>query len=251
MKVIERVADFKNLRNGWGDLAVGFVPTMGALHAGHLSLIERARAECDAVAVSLFVNPAQFNDPNDFEKYPRTMGRDLEMLREAGVHAAFVPSPEEIYADRNRFQVSETEMTKILCGPKRPGHFIGVLTVVLKLLNIVQPARAYFGEKDFQQLRLIQEMARAFFLNCEIVACPTVREADGLAMSSRNTLLNSAERDRAAALPRILRESASAEDAARRLTDAGFRVDYVEEHWGRRFGAAFLGSVRLIDNVEI
>lgn len=250
MTVIKSAAEFKRERKQWGS-SLGFVPTMGALHAGHGSLIERARAECGRVAVSLFVNPTQFNDPKDFERYPRTLERDLELLSSQDVDAVFVPRPEDIYRNGFRFEVSENSLSGVLCGPKRPGHFTGVLTVVLKLLNIVGPSRAYFGEKDYQQLKLIQDMASALFLNCEIVACPTVREADGLAMSSRNALLSEEQRRIAPALYRILREAPDAAEAESRLSEAGFRVDYVEEHWGRRFAAALLGSVRLIDNVEL
>ncbi len=250
MKIVESVASMQSLRHSWSK-RVGFVPTMGALHEGHATLIKRARTECEHVCVSLFVNPTQFNDPQDLDRYPKPKEQDLVLLRTLDVDAVFAPPASEIYSDNYRFSVHESLSAKILCGAKRPGHFAGVLTVVLKLLNLVRPHKAYFGEKDFQQLRLIQEMVQAFFLPSEIVACPTVREADGLAMSSRNLLLSATERELAPALYHILVMADSASTARQQLHARGFKVDYVEEHWGRRFGAAFLGPVRLIDNVEL
>ena len=250
MNTIETVAGFKDWRKQQDD-DVGFVPTMGALHPGHAALISRARRESSSVAVSIFVNPTQFNDPKDLERYPRPLEKDLALLSSLGVDAVFLPNADEMYADKFRFDLSERELSNILCGPTRPGHFSGVLTVVMKLFQIVNPTRAYFGEKDFQQLRLIQDMAKAFFLDVDVIACPTIREQDGLAMSSRNALLSAADRERAPLLHRILTSSASAVAAADRLRENGFRVDYVEDHFGRRFAAAFLGSVRLIDNVVL
>ena len=251
MKVIETVSAFKSLRQEWRaqKLTLGFVPTMGALHQGHLSLLERARKENARSAVSLFVNPTQFNDPKDFEKYPQPRERDLMLLERAGVSAVFVPAPQEIYHDGYRFTVTESMLSALLCGPGRPGHFNGVLTVVLKLLNIAGAEHAYFGEKDFQQLKMIQDMAAAFFLDTKIVACPTVRERDGLAMSSRNLRLTPEQRQLAPQLFRVLTEASTPDEAAQQMNAAGFKVEYVEEHWGCRFVAATLGEVRLIDNV--
>lgn len=231
--------------------SVGFVPTMGALHEGHFSLMKRARRECQTVVASIFVNPTQFNDSNDLEKYPRPLEQDLAGLAAAGVDYVFLPTPADMYADRFRFEVREKEISKFLCGAHRPGHFEGVLTVVMKLFNLVRPERAYFGEKDFQQLRLIQDMTEAFFLDVDVVPCATLRESDGLAMSSRNLRLTTQERELAPRLYQALKNARSAEEARRELELSGFKVDYIEERWGRRFGAAFLGEVRLIDNVEI
>lgn len=250
MKIVETAKDFKRLRQSWKG-TTGFVPTMGALHRGHISLIEIAKQSCAHVSVSIFVNPTQFNDAKDLQSYPRPLADDLKQLESSGVDAVFLPQPKEIYQDGYLFEVTEKAMSKVLCGGKRPGHFNGVLTVVLKLLNIVQPQKAFFGEKDYQQLRLIQDMAKALFLEAEIVGCPTVRELDGLAMSSRNVLLNKEQRHLAPRLQQILISAESPERAAEQLTREGFKVDYVEEHWGRRFAAAFLGSVRLIDNVSL
>lgn len=247
MKVVHSVAE---MRDFWGQ-EIGFVPTMGALHEGHLSLCRTARAQNQLVTVSIFVNPTQFNDPKDLTNYPRTLESDLKGLERVGVDVVFLPQAEEIYSDGYRFKLSENQLSQILCGPTRPGHFDGVLTVVLKLLQIVRPKRAYFGEKDYQQYLLIRDMAAAFFLNMEITPGPTVREPDGLAMSSRNMLLTPENREVAPRLYRILKSATDAESARKELTAQGFRVDYVEEHFGRRFAAAFLGNVRLIDNVEI
>ena len=230
---------------------LGFVPTMGALHDGHLSLLGRARQECDLVAASVFVNPAQFNDPQDLKRYPRPVAEDIKKLESAGTDFLLLPSAEDMYPDGYRYRVTETPDSGELCGAYRPGHFDGVLTVVLKLLNLVKADRAYFGEKDFQQYRLIKGMAAAFFLETEIVPCPTLREPDGLALSSRNLLLEPSHRELAPALYKALRSKAAPSEIKRRLAALGFRPDYVEERWGRRFAAAKLGKVRLIDNVKI
>ena len=223
---------------------------MGALHDGHLSLLERARRENDLVVASIFVNPAQFNDPQDLKRYPRPVAEDVRKLKAAGADYLLLPSAEDIYPDGYRYRVTETADSSGLCGAFRPGHFDGVLTVVLKLLNLVRPARAYFGEKDYQQYRLIEGMAEAFFLDTEMIPCPTLREADGLAMSSRNLLLEPEHRALAPELYKALRKGGAPAAVKRRLAALGFEPDYVEERWGRRFAAARLGKVRLIDNVK-
>jgi pantoate--beta-alanine ligase len=231
-------------------LSVGFVPTMGALHEGHRSLLRRARDENDRVVMSVFVNPTQFDDPRDLAKYPRTIEADLALAGDLVDHV-LAPDPAEMYADAYRYRVSEGSLSLKLEGAQRPGHFDGVLTVVLKLLNLVRADRAYFGEKDRQQLELVKGMAKAFFLQTEIVACPTVREPDGLAMSSRNRRLSPSARGRAGEFPRILRSAPDARSAAGALREAGFGVDYVEEEDGVRLGAVRLEDVRLIDNVPL
>jgi pantoate--beta-alanine ligase len=254
VKVVESAAELVEHRRARGTGATGFVPTLGALHEGHLSLVRRARAENARAWASIFVNPAQFNDPRDLERYPRTIERDLEMLRAAGCDLVFLPRAEEIYRDGYRYRVTENALSQELEGAARPGHFDGVLTVVLKLLLLTRPDRAYFGEKDFQQLQLVEGLVHAFFLDTRIVRCRTVREPDGLAMSSRNRLLSPAERARAPALHRVLAESLAshrpAAEAAAALTREGFDVDYVADRDGRRLAAVRLGKVRLIDNVE-
>lgn len=253
MKSVIKVESAKDLREVRKSVVgkVGFVPTMGALHDGHFALVERARNECDVVFVSIFVNPTQFNDPKDLEKYPRPLEKDLAGLRAADVDYVFLPKPSDIYADNYRFEIREKEFSKVLCGAHRAGHFEGVLTVVMKLFNLVRPDKAYFGEKDFQQLKLIKDMVRTFFMNVEVVPCPTFREPDGLAMSSRNLRLTPSQREIAPTLYRALKNAATPADARLELENVGFSVDYIEDRWGRRLAAASLGEVRLIDNVEI
>ncbi len=229
---------------------VGFVPTMGALHAGHRALLERASAENDRVVLSIFVNPTQFNDPADLAKYPRTLEADLELVGPLATDV-IIPAAESLYTDGYRYRVTETTLSRELEGAHRPGHFDGVLTVVLKLLNLVQPHRAYFGEKDWQQLELIRGMANALFLPCEIVPCATVRADDGLALSSRNARLSPAGRGRAVRFPLTLRSASNAVSAAEELAVAGFGVDYVEDREGVRLGAVRIEGVRLIDNVRL
>jgi pantoate--beta-alanine ligase len=230
---------------------IGFVPTMGALHGGHASLVERCRRENQTVVVSVFVNPAQFNDPKDLERYPRTLSSDLELLERLGTDDVFAPAAAEIYPQGNRFRIEEEPLTGIMEGVSRPGFFQGVMLVVLKLLNLVRAERAYFGEKDYQQLRVVTDLAREFFVPTEIVPCPTVREPSGLAASSRNELLSEAGREKAAAMSRALSSAQCVNEARSMLEAKGFTVDYVEEHWGRRFAAAYLEGVRLIDNVPL
>jgi pantoate--beta-alanine ligase len=252
MRVHETLAAWRAVRTGpdYAGRSVGFVPTMGALHAGHRALLARARAGNDRVVLSIFVNPTQFNDPADLEKYPRTLEADLKLA--AGlVDDVIVPPAAELYPDNYSYRVTEDKFSRELEGAHRPGHFDGVLTVVLKLLNLVAPQRAYFGEKDWQQLRLVEGMVRALFLPVEIVPCPTERDADGLALSSRNRRLSPVARVRAAQFPLILRSARSAVVAADTLRGAGFGVDYVEDRDGVRLGAVRLENVRLIDNVRL
>ncbi|WP_295905533.1 pantoate--beta-alanine ligase [uncultured Bdellovibrio sp.] len=250
IQVLRSPQEFKTWR--WGKHgSIGFVPTMGALHEGHESLLKRAYDDNDFVVLSIFVNPTQFNDPNDLEKYPKTWEADLAMAERNGVDAIFYPKYSDMYPDNYRYKVTENEYSKLLDGAHRPGHFDGVLSVVMKLFNIVSPTKAYFGEKDFQQLTLIKGMVDSFFMNLEIVPVPTMREKDGLAMSSRNTRLSAEERAKAPAIYKAITESKSAEEAAIKLNSQGFVVDYVTDIGNRRFVAAKLGEVRLIDNVEI
>lgn len=258
-----------------GGRGIGLVPTMGALHAGHGRLIERARAQSDCVVVSIFVNPIQFNQQQDYERYPRPLAADVEFCSARGVDVIFAPSIEEMYPGAQLAHVEVARVTERLCGQFRPGHFRGVTTVVLKLLNIVQPDRAYFGEKDAQQLAAIRRMVADLNVPVEIVAVPTVREADGLALSSRNQLLSPEERRVAPAIYRALQ--AAQQLAAAGVTDPvevrrqalatlepfpQIRVEYfeivdpeemqpVERIAGpvRVAAAAWLGSTRLIDNV--
>ncbi len=245
---IRTLASWRAVKRG---RSVGFVPTMGALHAGHVSLIRRARQENETVVVSIFVNPTQFNNPEDLQNYPRVIDEDIQLCKQAGADYLLLPSEKELYRDEYRYRVTETAESQRMEGVHRPGHFDGMLTVVLKLLQWVRPTRAYFGEKDYQQLVLVRGMASAFFLESEIIGCPTVREADGLAMSSRNRRLHPEARRIAPRFYELLRSDLGVAEISEALTKAGFKVDYVEQHEGRRYGAVFLDNVRLIDNVPI
>jgi len=248
-QILRTPQDMQTFRKQQAGVSCGFVPTMGALHAGHAELLDRSRNENQLSVLSVFVNPTQFNDPQDFQSYPSTWESDLKLAQAAGVDVVFAPLAQLMYPDEYSYQVSEKKFSTDLCGANRVGHFDGVLTVVLKLLQIVQPERAYFGEKDYQQLELIRGLQRSFFLPVEIVGVPTVREKSGLAMSSRNLRLTPTELALAPRFAEILRQSLTAEKAAVALTEMGFRVDYVKDVRGRRFGAAHLGTVRLIDNI--
>jgi pantoate--beta-alanine ligase len=251
VKVFTSIVEWQAFRAALQDSPVGFVPTMGALHEGHMSLVEASVQHNAITVVSVFINPKQFDDTGDFKVYPADDQKDLGRLEQAGVDAVLLPDSAQIYADNYRFKVSESEFSQHLCGAHRPGHFDGVLTVVMRLLNLVRPDNAYFGEKDYQQLQLIRDMAAAFFMPVNIVACATVRETDGLAMSSRNQLLDQRQREKAALLFATLNQSSSAEQARDTLMRQGFDVDYVEDIAGRRLAAARLGNTRLIDNVQI
>lgn len=211
MQVITTKAAMRALRTDWRHAGetVALVPTMGSLHAGHLALVVRAKAAAQRVIVSVFVNPAQFGHGEDFATYPRDVDRDLALLRDAGVDAAFVPEVAEIYAPGAQTMVETIELSRILIGRQRPGHFRGVATVVAKLFNITQPEFACFGEKDYQQLVVIRQMVRDLDIPVTILGVPTVREADGLAMSSRNIRLSAGDRDAAPVIARTLNEAAA------------------------------------------
>ncbi|MGB9789470.1 MAG: pantoate--beta-alanine ligase [Thermotoga caldifontis] len=253
---------------------IGFVPTMGYLHEGHLSLVRRCRQENDVVVVSIFVNPTQFGPNEDYASYPRDLNRDLSMLQAENVDYVFVPSVEEMYPPHYSTYVVEESLSKYLCGKSRPTHFRGVCTVVTKLFNIVKPHRAYFGQKDAQQFRIIRRMVRDLNMDVEVIECPIVREPDGLAMSSRNVYLVGEERKQALALYQSLKIAEqlyrAGERSAERIKEkmlehfAKFnlvRVDYVEivdeetlQPVERLEGkvlvavAAWVGKARLIDN---
>jgi pantoate--beta-alanine ligase len=252
-RLLRTVAEWRAVRAPLGQQgrSVGLVATMGALHAGHTSLCRRSVAENHLTVASVFVNPTQFNDPRDLAAYPRDLDRDLAALAAAGVDYCLAPDPAEIYADRYRFRVTERDVAAIMEGAFRPGHFDGVLTVVLRLFEIVRPTRAYFGEKDYQQYQLVRDMAAAFLLETEVVPCPTVREPDGLALSSRNVRLSPSARELAGRFARRLAGAGPAEAVRRDLEAMGIEVQYVEEHAGRRYAAVVVGGVRLIDNVAI
>ena len=260
-----------------GGKGLGLVPTMGALHEGHLSLVRAAREQCDAVAVSIFVNPTQFGPNEDFSKYPRSFERDRKLLEAEKVEFLFAPSVEEMYPPGAVTFVTVEGLSEKLCGRSRPGHFRGVTTVVAKLFNIVQPDLAFFGQKDAAQAVIVKKMVRDLDLPVEIAVCPIVREADGLAMSSRNAYLDAAQRRSATVLYRALMQVQSlAEKGERRAAtlieaaqnvfreEPAVRVDYVEIVDNETLDpvadvslgalvavAAFVGATRLIDNIVL
>ena len=230
---------------------IGFVPTMGALHEGHLSLMKKAREENDVTVVSIFLNPTQFNNPKDLSTYPENIQRDVSLLEQQSVDVFFKPTFQTIYPDNYRYEIFEKEFSKQLCGAHRPGHFNGVLTVVMKLLQIVPADRAYFGEKDFQQLLLIKGMVESFFIPTEIVPCPIVRDESGLALSSRNQKLSPSGLEIARKFAQTLHSNKSLEEISSLLKDLKVEVEYLEEIQNRRFAAVNIENVRLIDNVSL
>jgi len=264
MKVFRTTASFLRWRKSVRkNLSIGFVPTMGALHEGHLSLVKKSFKDCDLTVVSIFVNPTQFGPNEDFQKYPRTEKEDLALLKKAGVDAVYMPKdPGEVYSSADQTQIlPRAQFTKILEGRFRPGHFEGVVSVVAKLFGIVSPQRAYFGEKDYQQLQVITAMVADLFMPIKIVPCPTLREKSGLAMSSRNRYLEKEDRELAAALHRVLKTAPDLESGRNQLLNLGFILDYLEcwsldlmeerpDGYGRWLVAARFKGVRLIDNLR-
>ncbi len=279
MQVIEKVTQMQSLASRWWreGLSIGFVPTMGALHEGHLSLVREARKHHDRVVVSIFVNPLQFGPKEDYSRYPRTFEQDKVLLEREGVDVLFYPSVEELYPEGFETYVIVEKLPEHLCGLSRPGHFRGVTTVVAKLFHIVMPHEAYFGKKDYQQYRIIERMVRDLNMPVRITPMPIVREADGLAMSSRNRYLSPAEREKALVLFRTLQLAEELIQKGERevlvLTDKlkafimrevpEARIDYVSfvdaftlEDVSHLRGhvllalAVFIGSTRLIDNRE-
>ena len=277
MKTFSKVSDLKEELALLDKSSIGFVPTMGALHAGHRSLVEKARRECKTVVVSVFVNPTQFNDKNDLRNYPRTPEADAAVLEAAGADYVLMPSVEEIYPEPDTREFDFGAVDKVMEGATRPGHFNGVAQVVSRLFAIVEPAKAYFGEKDFQQIAVIKAMVEQLGLDVEIVECPIIRDVDGLALSSRNTLLTPEYRAAAPHIYEVISQCAakSAELSPAELTrwvveqveaDGLLKVIYFQavdalslqqvESWDespRIQGciAVQAGEIRLIDNVKI
>jgi pantoate--beta-alanine ligase len=255
---------------------IGFVPTMGALHAGHISLINYSKKNCHISICSIFVNPTQFNDKNDLERYPRTPEADICLLEEAGCDAVFMPAVKEIYPKKDKRVFDFGDLDKILEGAHRPGHFNGVGQVVSRLFEIVQPHRAYFGSKDYQQVMVIKALVKLLNLNIDIIACPTLREKDRLAMSSRNTLLSAEERKAASLVPELMQEAKAMKEKGKSVSEIKsfvseklshnsiYRLDYFavcdagtlkeinsfnETSSPIALIACFVGKIRLIDNL--
>ncbi|AEX85886.1 pantoate--beta-alanine ligase [Marinitoga sp. 1135] len=277
MKVINSINEMKDIRNSliMEGKTIGFVPTMGYLHKGHLSLVKQAREDNDIVVVSIFVNPTQFGPNEDFDRYPRDLNRDMELLKEFNVDYIFHPDVMEMYPDGYSTYVEETKLTNVLCGKSRPGHFKGVTTIVSKLFNIVRPTRAYFGQKDAQQFRVLRKMVDDLNMDVKMVEMPIIREEDGLAMSSRNIYLKGEERVQALALYKSLlkakelfengeRDATKIKEEMKKVFDENplVKVDYIEivdeynlepvEKIEKRVlvaVAAFVGKARLIDNI--
>ena len=276
--LVKSIKEMRGLVKQWGKegLSVGYVPTMGALHEGHQSLIERAALENDRVVVSVFVNPTQFGPNEDFDAYPRDIEKDCALCEKLGVHAVFSPDAQELYFPNRSTTVHVSALTDVLCGSKRPGHFDGVCLVVAKFFNILQPERAYFGQKDAQQVAVVKRMVRDLNFDLEIVACPIVRELDGLAKSSRNVYLSPQEREAALVLNRSLEIAKNALDHGERnasvlkaallsciVQEPLAEIDYVEivdsESLQVLKGkitrsvlipiAVYIGKIRLIDNI--
>ena len=250
-QITHTLKEWQTIRKAFKQNSIGFVPTMGNLHKGHESLLIRAKAENPITVLSIFVNPTQFDDPEDFKNYPQTLEKDLKIAKKLAVDFVLIPKKEDLYPDNYRYLVKETHFSHTLCGKSRPGHFEGVLTIVLKLLLLVKPTSVYFGEKDFQQLELVKGMVQAFFLDINVVPCPTIRDINGLALSSRNQRLSKEQYQLALEFPRLLHSTLTNQEILARLTQLGFVVDYIEEHQGRRLGAVRIGEVRLIDNALI
>ncbi len=262
MRIVRRVPDLRSELDAARPRGrVGFVPTLGALHAGHVSLFRLARADCATVVASIFVNPKQFDDSRDFEAYPRQESADCKMAQAAGVDVLFIPGAGEMYPAGHATGVQIAGAALGFEGSRRPGHFAGVVTVCLTLFHMVRPDEAYFGQKDAQQLAVIRQLVRDFSLDLDVKAGPTVREADGVALSSRNVRLSPDERARAPAIPRALRAAVAAHRAGRDPVEAaraglsGLEIDYVDvaDFGGDRtlVVAVRLGPVRLIDNVPL
>lgn len=274
--LVKEIRELRSLIKAWKreGLSIGYVPTMGALHEGHESLIKRAVEENDKVVVSVFVNPTQFGPNEDYDSYPRDINRDMEICINAGAAIVFNPEPSEMYYDNKSTSVSVSNLTSVLCGAKRPGHFDGVCLVVSKFFNIVTPDKAYFGEKDAQQVAVIKRMVRDLNIDVEIVACPIIREEDGLAKSSRNTYLSDDERKAALVLSRSLKLAKEALNEGERNANAIkkivkeeidkeslAKIDYVEIVDSESLEsvekieksilipiAVYIGKTRLIDN---
>ncbi|PWE49519.1 pantoate--beta-alanine ligase [Thioclava sp. NG1] len=277
-QVIRKAAELRDKVAAWkrSGMLVGVVPTMGALHDGHLSLARAARKQSDRVIVTVFVNPMQFNNASDLDKYPRDEAQDLALLETEGVDVLFAPGVDEVYPDGFSTTVSVSGISEPLEGAFRPGHFDGVATVCSKLFGMTQAGRAFFGEKDWQQLQVVQQLTRDLNMPIRIIGCPTIREEDGLAMSSRNVRLTARERALAPRLHKVMQEAAAKirdgvpvegalNDAKAELKEAGFgELDYLElrtvdglkpaadlSQPTRMLAAIWLGDVRLIDNIAV
>ncbi len=276
MHIFTKISDVKSFLNDYKNINTGFVPTMGALHQGHAALIQKSVSENALTITSIFVNPTQFNNSNDFDKYPITLDKDIEILKQKKCDVLFLPSVQEMYpSGLKTLDIQLGSIAQVMEGAYRPGHFEGVITIVDALFGIIKPNRAYFGEKDFQQLAIIKYMSSGLYPDIEIIGCPTIREQDGLAMSSRNMRLSNEQRQNASLLYNVLMECVNnfqilsvqelENRAKQRITDhVMFSLDYFtiansetlqpvqnKSEKVRAFVAAYMGDVRLIDNMPL
>lgn len=250
MKIISDMSQWYSVRRTINQ-SIGFVGTMGNLHTGHLSLIEQSKQDNDITVVSIFVNPTQFNNSQDFDNYPQTLEHDTTLLNQAGVDYCLTPNYEQLYPHNYRFKICESQLSQLMEGKYRPGHFDGMLTVVMKLLQLVTPSNAYFGEKDYQQYLLIKQMAESFLMPTNIIACPTIRESSSLAYSSRNSRLNEQQKKQAEHFATLFHQGQDCESIIIELKKADINIDYIEEYQNRRYAAVHIDNIRLIDNYEV
>lgn len=249
MQIINNIHTYKKYYNTIKNKTIGFVPTMGALHNGHISLCKESIKYNDITIVSIFINPTQFNNKQDLTTYPKDITQDLNILKKYKIDGVFVPEYQEIYQDDFNYQMTENNFSKILEGKFRPGHFTGVLTIVLKLLNIIKPNNIYMGEKDYQQAILIKNMIDAFFIDTKINICPTIRDDSGLALSSRNKKLSDQDLIKAKEFNKILKNNQSIYNKKQQLEQLGFTVEYIENINNRILSAVQINNIRLIDNI--
>ena len=252
MQIYHSITEWQQIRKNLPEnLAIGYVPTMGNLHNGHISLVSASKATNDYTVVTIFVNKPQFDKIEDYNTYPRTLDADLKILEDAGVDSCIIPCDSDMYDDGYQYQVHETKRSTMLEGKFRPGHFTGVLTVLMKFFNLIKPHRVYLGEKDAQQLQLVRGMVKAFFMDIEVHGCPTIRLPSGLAHSSRNNRLSEEGLALANKFAAIFHNSASCQDAVDKLSALGIKVEYIEDVDNHRFAAVWIDGVRLIDNFRI
>ncbi len=251
MQIIKNVTQWQKIRNSIIDKNIGFVATLGNLHDGHTSLIERSVLENDITILSIFLNPTQFNNPQDLLNYPKTLDADIALAQHLQVDYLLCFEAKQLYPDNYNYKVTENSAYGASMENEfRPNHFTGMLTIVLKLLLLTKPTRTYFGEKDYQQLALVRGLVEAFLLETEVISCPTIRNDKGLPLSSRNNLLTIEDLDKASIFSKLLSSNLSEDKIKQSLIDKEFKVDYITKHENRIYGAVWLGGIRLIDNIR-
>lgn len=251
MKIFNTIESWKHAKAKLHGQTLGFVPTMGNLHKGHAGLIKQSLKENNFTVVSIFVNPTQFNNSDDFANYPKTISQDIKLLESLNVDFLFLPEKNVIYNDNFNYKIIFENGSPLMEDLHRPGHFTGVLTVVMKLINIIKPDNCYFGKKDYQQLELIKGMISAFHMDVNIIACETIREDSGLALSSRNNLLSNAEKKLAQQVASIFHQKFLDDSEKRKeIQNLGVQIEYLQNHNNRKFIAYHINNIRLIDNYD-